>query len=384
MKQFLQFNKAQFALTVLLSFNLFACGSDDEVTEESMAGETSGGETAAGEMAAGETAAGETVAGETVAGETVAGETVAGEMAGATDMQEEAFVCAQDILQVQTASVRPSPNFTYLGIDDRFNFNNILQIEFTVEPVQGQAYTLEGQTPSNYTVGVFVGAQCTEDGCAEVYFASGGEITFSELGASGQELAFDISGLLLSRVNRDTGMLDSSAQVCLSNQEFRAMRPTEVGDSVPDNFALQNCETGDMVNVKEFGTNAQGIWYFATAGWCPACRQTLTYLFAEVFPTFTAETIRPRIVVSEDDQAEPATLAFCRSYAARYADSAEHFYVDARLNTTFENLWAYFGDDGSFGLPWQAVIEGGTGTYLYADGAPGPDTATDVINRLLE
>jgi hypothetical protein len=210
MKQFLQFNKAQFALTVLLSFNLFACGSDDEVTEESMAGETSGGETAAGEMAAGETAAGETVAGETVAGETVAGETVAGEMAGATDMQEEAFVCAQDILQVQTASVRPSPNFTYLGIDDRFNFNNILQIEFTVEPVQGQAYTLEGQTPSNYTVGVFVGAQCTEDGCAEVYFASGGEITFSELGASGQEFVFDISGLLLSRVNRDTGMLDSS------------------------------------------------------------------------------------------------------------------------------------------------------------------------------
>ena len=94
------------------------------------------------------------------------------------------------------------------------------------------------------------------------------------------------------------------------------MRPTEVGDTIPDDFALQNCETGEMVNVKEFGANAQGIWYFATAGWCPACRRTLNILFADVFPTYTEETIRPMIVVSEDDQAEPATLAFCRTYAA--------------------------------------------------------------------
>ena len=389
MRQILKFNRAQLSLAVLLSFNLIACNGDDEsvpadtTAGETTAGETAAGETAAGETAAGETAAGETAAGETAAGETAAGETVAGEVSGASEMQAD-FVCAQDILQVQSASVRPSPNFTYLGVDDRFNFSNILQIEFTSEPVLGQTYTLDGQTPSNYTVGVFIGVQCTEDGCAEVYFANAGEIVFTELGASGKDIAFDIKGLLLSKLSTQDGSLDDSAQVCLSNQELRSMRPTEVGDVVPDDFALQNCETGDIVNVKEFGANAKGTWFFATAGWCPACRSTLIYLYDEVFPTFTEETIRPMIVVSEDDQAEPASLAFCRSYAARYTDSAVDFYVDANLNTTFENLWAYFGDDGSFGLPWQAIIEGGTGSYLYADGAPGTDTIDDVLNRILQ
>ena len=157
----------------------------------------------------------------------------------------------------------------------------------------------------------------------------------------------------------------------------------EVGDVVPETFALQNCETGEMVNIKDFGAEAKGIWYFATAGWCPACRQALTYLFAEVFPTFSSETIRPMIVVSEDDQAEPATLAFCRSYASRYTDTAIDFYVDASLDVTFANMWAYFDDDGVFGLPWQAVIEGGTGVYIYGDGAPGTDDVEDVINRLM-
>ena len=387
MRQILNLNKLQLTLAILLSFNLIACGDDDEkATAEMIAGESTAGEAAAGEAVAGEAVAGEAVAGEAVAGEEVAGEAVAGEaVAGETSGADEAFeefVCAQDILQIQSASVRPTPSFTYLGVDDRFNFSNLLQVDFTVDPVPGQIYTLAGQTPENYSVGVFVGAQCTEDGCAEVYFASAGEITFTEYGASGQELAFEIKGLLLSKINRDTGALDSSAQVCLSNQEIRAMRPTEVGDIIPDDFALQNCETGEMVNVKEFGANAQGIWYFATAGWCPACRRTLNILFADVFPTYTEETIRPMIVVSEDDQAEPATLAFCRTYAARYTDSAAHFYVDPNLGTTFKNLWAYFGPDGSFSLPWQAVIEGGTGAYIYADGGPGGETVSDVINRL--
>ena len=30
----------------------------------------------------------------------------------------------------------------------------------------------------------------------------------------------------------------------------------------------------------------------------------------------------------------------------------------------------------------QAVIEGGTGAYIYADGGPGGETVSDVINRL--
>ncbi len=380
-------------LTVLLmsfSLSLIACEGDEESETETEAGTSTeagteeAGTEEAGTEEAGTEEAGTEEAGTEEAGTEEAGTEEAGQTVEAGQMMPEEFMCAQDALQVQRASVRPSPNLVYTGVDDRFNFDNILQIEFTVAPVVGQPVLFEGQTPQNCTVCAFMGVQCTADGCAEVFFASSGELNFTEFGTTGEELSFDISGLNFSELNRETGELDDSNQKCLNDQTFSALQPTEVGDVIPDTFALQNCETGEMVNVKEFGANANGIWYFATAGWCPACRETLNYLFAEVFPTYTENTIRPMIVVSEDDQAEPATLAFCRSYAARYTDTSADFYVDASLSTTFTNLWAYFGDDGSFGLPWQAVIEGGTGVYTYADGAPGIDTVEDVINRLLE
>jgi len=89
------------------------------------------------------------------------------------------------------------------------------------------------------------------------------------------------------------------------------------------------------------------------------------------------------IVVSEDDSYRPATLAYCRSYGLRYADDASHFYVDAGLEQTFTHVWPYLGDDGSFGLPWQGVFEGGTGVYLYGDGGPGAETIDDVIGRFI-
>ena len=383
-------NNQTFFLTLLLSFSLslVACEGDEEVSTETEAGTATeaGTETEAGTSteAGTETEAGTSTEAGTEAEAGTSTEAGA-EMSGATEMMpEEPFVCAQDALQIQRASIRPTPNLIYTGVDDRFNFDNILQVSFEGAPTVGEAISFEGATPQNCTVCAIMGIQCTEDRCAEVYFANSGEINFTAFGASGEELSFDISGLNFSAIaDRETGTLDSANQKCLSDQTISALRPTEVGDVIPASFELQNCETGDMVNVKEFGSNAAGIWYFATAGWCPACRQTLTDLYANVFPTYTEETIRPMIVVSEDDQGEPATRAFCRSYAARYTDTGIDFYVDPNLSTTFTNLWAYFGDDGSFGLPWQAVIEGGTGNYIYADGAPGPDTLEDVLSRLM-
>ena len=402
-------------LSALLALSIAACGDSGDTSSDDSAGETAAGETVAGETAAGEGSAGEgsagedaagedpagedpagedtagedpageAVAGETVAGEAIAGEAVAGEPAGG-DTPEEEFVCAQDVLQIQSARITPTPNMTYLGVDDRFNYTNILQIEFLTLPGIGQSVSFEGVTPQNCEgVCVYVGVQCEEGGCAEVYFASQGSLTLTAGGAaSGEEVTFEVSNLVLSRLNRENGDLDNSNTTCLSNQAISALQPTVVGDTIPQTFAIQNCETGDIVNVQEFGAEAKGIWYFATAGWCPACRQTLTYLYAEVFPTFTAETIRPMIVVSEDDQYRPATLAYCRSYGRRYADDASDFYLDANLDATFANVWPYLGDDGSFGLPWQAVFEGGTGTYLYGDGGPGVETLDDVLNALLQ
>lgn len=397
--------------TALLTLSLTACGGDDDSvkdsddpTGESVAGETPAGETPAGETSAGEAPAGEDTAGEVTAGETSAGEDTAGETpagedsagetpagetpAGETPAGEtppvEEFVCSQDVLQIQRGRITPTPNLSYIGVDDRFNFTNIIQIEFLNQPAIGEIVSFEGVTPQTCEdVCIYIGVQCEEEGCAEVYFASQGSLTLTAGGTSGEEVSFEINGLVLSELNRETGDLNANSTSCLSDQEISALQPTLVDDPIPQTFALQNCETGEIVNVQEFGAEAKGIWYFATAGWCPACRQTLTYLYAEVFPTFTPESIRPMIVVSEDDQYRPATLAFCKTYGMRYAPDASDFYLDASLDTTFSNVWPYLNDDGSFGLPWQAVFEGGTGTYLYGDGGPGVDTLDDVLNRLL-
>jgi hypothetical protein len=294
-------------------------------------------------------------------------------------------MCAQDVLQVQSSRITPTPNVTYLGVDDRFNFTSILQIDFGNVPGIGQSVSLEGATPQDCDICVYVGAQCGEEGCAEVYFASAGELTVTAGGSSGEDLTFEVSNMTLTRLNRESGELDSSNTTCFSNQEFSSVYPALEGSVIKETFALQSCETGEIVNVREFGSEAQGIWYFATAGWCPACRQRLTYLFAEVFPMLTETTIRPMIVVSEDDNYRPATLAFCKRYGERYTDNASHFYLDANFTTTFENMWPYLGDDGSFGLPWQGAIEGGTGMYLYGDGGPRSENEgiIDVINGIL-
>ena len=379
-----------FGLTALLacSLSFLGCEGDDESVEDSDNGGANAGETAGEETPAGAaTPAGEgQPAGEEISAgeETPAGEEApAGEMTMAGTEVEPPFMCAQDVLQVQSSRITPTPNVMYLGVDDRFNFTNIFQVDFATVPGIGQSVSLEGATPQNCEVCVYVGAQCREEGCAEVYFASAGSLTVTEGGDSGGEMRFEVSGMTLTRLDRDNGELDSSNTTCLSDQEFSGVFPALEGDQISETFALQNCETGEFVNVREFGSEAQAIWYIATAGWCSACRQTLSYLFAEVFPTFTETTVRPMIVVSEDDSYRPATLAFCKRYGQRYADDASQFYLDASLTTTFANVWPYLGDDGSFGLPWEAVFEGGTGTYLYGDGGPGGETITDVIGSIL-
>ncbi len=86
-------------------------------------------------------------------------------------------------------------------------------------------------------------------------------------------------------------------------------------------------------------------------------------------------------VVTENDSYRPATLEFCKSYSTRYTSDARNFYLDANLERTSANMSLYLNEDGSFGLPWNAVIEGGTGVMLHADGA-----GTDInaaLNRII-
>ena len=362
---------------------LIACeDSNEESTNESMAGEATGGDVAGEDVAGGDVAGEEVTAGEVTAGEVTAGEVTAGETAGeevtagevageeVTAGEDTPFECAQDALVVQQTRISPEPNLMITGIDDRFNFNNILQVELTTLPAVGMGISLEGSTPQDCDVCVYMGLQC-EDGCAEVYFATGGEFTLTEYGGESGEVSYEVSSLTFSRIDREAGELDPPDGTCISDQSFSGTAPALVGDTVPSTFMLQNCETGDMVNVKEFGADAQGVFFIATAGWCPACRTLISGLFGDFFVEYGTDIVKPMIVVTEDDQYAPATLAFCKNYARRYTDDATHFYLDANLDASFTNIWSYIGDDGMFGLPWKVLIDGASSEILFVDGASG-------------
>jgi hypothetical protein len=330
---------------------------------------------------AGETMAGEVMAGETMAGEVMAGETMAGELT-------PGFVCDQAPLSVQWTRVSPEDDLSFTGVDDRFNFTNYMWVEFAGQPEAGDTVsfsetTLEGCRDRSQTC-IYLGLQCEEDGCSTIYLATSGELEMVSTGRSGdEELTFELSGVTFSELDREAGALLPPDGNCLPNQTISALRPRVIGDTIPTGFSLQSCDTGEMVNVYDFAEYTRGIFLIATARWCPACRGLLTELFMNFFPQLTPDVLKPMIVVTEDDNYEPATLDFCRSYATRYTEDLTYFYVDPNLESSLQNLWYYPDEDGIFGLPWKAVIEGGTRTYIFSDGAPGLPELDEVINGLL-
>ena len=96
------------------------------------------------------------------------------------------------------------------------------------------------------------------------------------------------------------------------------------------------------------------------------------------------------IVIGEDGNAAPPTLNYCKQYAAQYGIPPEKTYIDsagngAGWNTLFTNIYPYLADDGSFALPWDAVLDGDNMEYMYASSyGPYPDINTalgTVINN---
>jgi hypothetical protein len=276
--------------------------------------------------------------------------------------------------------VDPYPQ--YIGVDDRFESGvNILQINMTGAARAG-TYSLEGNTPEDCDVCAYIALGCGQNGCREVFFANKGTAIVTEMGEGGDQLTGRLVEADFMVRNEDGSLSEPDRQICLQEHAFDVTLPALVGDEVPD-FQLQNCETGELESVAAKGQGQNGIWYIATAGWCPACRQHLNSIHNNDLETLAAGGVTPMFVVTEDDSYEPATLEFCRAYGRRYADSSANFYLDANLETTSTNMSLYVGDDGSFGLPWNALLEGDTNTLLHADGANTNLGAVlnDLLNR---
>ncbi len=269
---------------------------------------------------------------------------------------------------MQRARGETDPAPSYTGIDDRLSTNSLIQVVATLAPRAG-TYTLDGKTPETCAVCVYVALGCGQQGCSEVYFANKGTAVISEMGDPGGRFTGTIREAGFMKLNAQTGELSApEREICLQEHAFDVVMPAKVGYQVPE-FALQNCETGEFERFSGIADAHSGIWYIATAGWCPACRQHLTELHSGPIADLEAAGVKMMFVVTEDDSYEPATLEFCKAYSGRYTQDARNFYVDASLERTSANMSLYLNEDGSFGLPWNAIIEGETRVMLHADGA---------------
>jgi hypothetical protein len=94
------------------------------------------------------------------------------------------------------------------------------------------------------------------------------------------------------------------------------------------------------------------------------------------------------IVIGENDQGGEPTLPYCLAYAEKYGIPPEKTFIDygaqyGGWETTFANLYPYLSSDGSFALPWDAVLDGDNMEYIFSSGNPTYPSVTDALNAVL-
>ncbi|MFH1532200.1 MAG: hypothetical protein ABIK09_15855 [Pseudomonadota bacterium] len=93
------------------------------------------------------------------------------------------------------------------------------------------------------------------------------------------------------------------------------------------------------------------------------------------------------IVIGENAQGGAPTLPYCLQYAAQYGIPPEKTFIDTGAlggwETTFANIYPYLSADGSFALPWDAILDGDNMEYIFSSGNPTFPSVTDALNAVL-
>ena len=229
-----------------------------------------------------------------------------------------------------------------------------------------------------------------------VYMAYTGRVEVVDIGGVNLPVVVNMDGVEMSEVTVASAggdMLDieltaNGRTYCLDGFEIDTVvkpPPAQVGETVHA-FSVQNCLTEEFVNVTEKASNTDALWIVATAEWCPACRQHLPQVMSTVAMN-QRENLDVMFVVGENNQRGPITLNACRRYARELgAANAADFYIDHDGLRAFAQLFGYLNpyltDMGGFGLPWNAVLDGGDPpTYRHADGSG--TNLNQILNSLL-
>jgi hypothetical protein len=158
-----------------------------------------------------------------------------------------------------------------------------------------------------------------------------------------------------------------------------------VGETVAD-FSLINCGTGQPVSMRAHFGNQRAGMFVLTTGWCPSCAEWVPQI-AMLASSEMGEGLKVAYVLGEDGNHGQPTQRYCQQYAGQYGVDVSNIFMDHdgtdSFRTIFSHMWPYIGDDGSFGLPFNAVIDPSTWEYIYADRGPGGDLNA-ALSRLLQ
>ncbi len=229
-----------------------------------------------------------------------------------------------------------------------------------------------------------------------VYMGYEGQVEVVAPGGANEQLAVNLSAVNLSEVTISQGPNGQAAidvtpngrRWCLDGLEFDTVvkpPPAMIGEEVHE-FSVQNCATEEMVSVTERAARTQALWIVATAEWCSACRQHIPNVMNTIEMNDRAN-LDVMFVVGENAQRGQITLNACRRYARDLgAENANDFYIDHDGLRAYAQLFSYLNPYlnamGGFGLPWNAVLEGGEPpVYRHADGAG--TNLNQILNSIL-
>jgi hypothetical protein len=272
-------------------------------------------------------------------------------------------------------------------------------------PTAPGSYALDGINYADCGLCLVISADCNGESCAKTFYADAGSVDIDVIGfGEGEQFQGVLHNVVFTEVTIDEGTFSSTPVPggetwLVDGFEFNGFVSAApqagecdsatydcIGENVSD-FSFQSCETGEMVNIQEMNADVDGTWMILTAGWCSACHSWIPQVFDALDGDLAEADINLMIILGEDTNSGAPTMDYCQGYANQYGHGLSNFYIDnsggQSYATVFENVWIYPGDGGSFGLPWNGMFKGGTGEYVYADGA-GVGEVNDGINAMLQ
>ncbi len=258
-------------------------------------------------------------------------------------------------------------------------------------PPAAGSYDLKGSSEVGAALFMRGYTYCKEVDCAFTYVVDSGtlEIAADGTGAPGTPFHGRLRGVTLKQVRVDatTGELKpfaSGKTWCLGDLRINVDVPTvptaqgncvaegtgkNIGENIR-NFTLMNC-FGDPVDLHSACGKAKAVWLIASAGWCGAC-SAFVPVAAERHNELADQGLDLWVVLGEDSNSAPPSLAYCKAYAAEKGIDPAATFVD---NDGQGRSWAILFDalntytTTSIGLPWNAVLDGRNMVYVWSSTA---------------